>query len=518
MLPDMIQKTIYFLLLTGLLSSCGSDYLNTKPQSSSPADALFENIDNVEAAINGICKLMSTQYFNQLFNGEGSIKYLYGDYMGNDFQASNYTGYATVINGKYFENNTHFINYYPWFYYYKIIGNANTVICNIDAVSGAESRKQFAKAQALTFRAYSYLMLSQLYCKRWKDSNEGASRGLPLRLNETTGDLATSTLGQVYSRIYKDLDNAIALYTASGLDRPEENNHSPNLAVAYATYARAALTREDWVNAATYARAARKKYPLMSGEEYMEGGFSTPNREWIWSCFGSVEENLHYYAFFAYLGSNSSSTRATTNPGAISKELYEQIPETDIRRRMFLDPKEDAVNTNSGAAHDALANRARNEFGRKLYLPKSQIYAYMQFKFQVQAQPGVGHVNNFRSAEMYLIEAEADCHLPGKEEEARKLLEELNAGRNPAYSCTKGGTELLEEVKLYRRIELWGEGFDWFDYKRWKTPIVRRKFDEGGSFHSSFAGTINPDDKNGWTFVYPAGEVDYNGLIDTPKE
>lgn len=83
-------------------------------------------------------------------------------------------------------------------------------------------------------------------------------------------------------------------------------------------------------------------------------------------------------------------------------------------------------------------------------------------------------MNNFRSAEMYLIEAEANCHLGNKDTETQNLLIELNrtSGRNTAYTCTKTGDELLEEVKLYRRIELWGEGFDWFDYKRWKESIV----------------------------------------------
>ena len=51
--------------------------------------------------------------------------------------------------------------------------------------------------------------------------------------------------------------------------------------MAYAIYARAALTREDWAAAAKYAPLARKDYPLMSNADYVDGGFSTPNREWI---------------------------------------------------------------------------------------------------------------------------------------------------------------------------------------------------------------------------------------------
>ena len=114
----------------------------------------------------------------------------------------------------------------------------------------------------------------------------------------------------------------------------------------------------------------------------------------------------------------------------------------------------------------------------------------MQFKFQNTANAGIGHVNHFRASEMYLIEAEAKCHLGGKDSEVQQLLTELTqgSGRDPEYTCTKTGADLLEEVCLYRRIELWGEGFDWFDHKRWNKTIVRKAHPEG-SFHSSFAIT-----------------------------
>ena len=76
----------------------------------------------------------------------------------------------------------------------------------------------------------------------------------------------------------------------------------------------------------------------------------------------------------------------------------------------------------------------------------------------------------------------------------------------------------MKEVKLYRRIDLWGEGFDWFDYKRWNEPIVRHVHKDGGSFHAQFAGTIHPADNNHWTWVYPAKEVDYNLDLDSYNE
>ncbi len=524
----MKKKLIYAVVALLACSSCGSDYLDTVPQSQTATATIFSTTDNAKLAVNGICRLMVHQYLGtQGMNGEGTINNWYGNYPGNDTQKCALTGWSNTINGNYHENSSSQYDYYPWFYYYKLIVNANAIIVYIDDAEGSEEDKQFIKAQGLTFRAYSYFMLSQLFCKRWVDSSNGSSRGLPLRLELTNDDLAASTLGEVYAQVYADLDEAISLFTQSGQDRPSGDNYSPNLDVAYAIYARAALTREDWSTAAKYAPLARASYPLMSNDEYVDGGFNTTNKEWIWSCYNDGNQDLFYYGFFAYMASNSSASNCRTYPFAISKELYDQIPETDVRRTMFLAPQTEEEATsfnssdnNSGAVTSggALYQRAHSDYENKLY-ETSTLYAYMQFKFQCVAQSGIGEINNFRSAEMYLTEAEADCHL-GKDSEAQALLVELNktSGRNPEYTCTKTGDDLLTEVKLYRRIDLWGEGFDWFDHKRWNSTLARHTWSEGGSFHSTFAITVEPSGVNAWTWVYPDREIDYNGLLENARE
>lgn len=193
-----MKKILYTLGIIVLLASCAGDYLDTAPQSSTGTTTIFETTENAKLAINGICRLMVTQYLSsQGFNGEGTIKTWYGNYPGNHFQKSNLTGWSSIINSLYHERNTSTYCYYPWFYYYKLIGNANAIIVNIDAASGSAAEKAFIKAQALTFRAYSYTMLSQLYCHRWCDSNNGTSRGLPLRIDQSTGELECSTLAEV---------------------------------------------------------------------------------------------------------------------------------------------------------------------------------------------------------------------------------------------------------------------------------------------------------------------------------
>ena len=79
----------------------------------------------------------------------------------------------------------------------------------------------------------------------------------------------------------------------------------------------------------------------------------------------------------------------------------------------------------------------------------------MNFKFKCQDQPGVGHINNFRSAEMLLIEAEANTSEQHIGSSAKPGSPYTNFRRDPNYICTKTGAALLEEIKTYRGIELW---------------------------------------------------------------
>lgn len=498
------------IILFGILGGCSKSYLDTVPTAEVSSETVFETTDNVKLAVNGLAKLMTRQYLSsQGFNGEGTIKMYYGNYPGGDFTV-NLPGWSNVINGDYHDNSSTTYDYYPWYYYYKIISNANAIVLNVDGASGTDEEKAFLKAQALTYRAYCYSMLIQLYGKRWSQSANGASEGVVLRLDESIGSLSLSTMGEVYAQIYKDLDEAIELYQSSGLKR--EANYAPDINVAYAVYARAALVRQDYESAGKYAQKAREGYDLMSVADY-RAGFNEPNSEWIWSCYGALDETLYFYSYFAYIAYNSSASAVRSYPKCISRELFNQIPDTDIRKGLFLDPTGYGYTTSTGLAKSDLTAHAF-ELYPDIY-STSKIYAYMQFKIKASDQPGVGYLNNFRSSEMYLIEAEADYFLNKPASDVQDLLVELNktSGRDPAYTCTKTGADLLNEIKRYRKIELWGEGFDWFDYKRWGDTIERNTYDDGGSFIASLAVTVKPDDANKWQWVIPNKESFYNDSL-----
>lgn len=507
-----MKKYIVLLSIAALgLTACDKDYLETKPEDKIDKEVILGSTNYAELAINGICRSMSNQYLGtQGMNGEGTILNWYGTFTGNDAQKSNQTGWAALWNSTYHLRTSSIYLYYPWFYYYKMVSNANAVICSIDQATGTESDKAFLKAQALTFRAYSFFRLAQLYAHRWKDE-QGNTPGIVLRLDESTGDIPLSNLTETYAQIYKDLDEAISLYNKS--DRDREEYYQPGLDVAYAIYAKAALTREDWQNAAKYAALARDGHSLM-GAAYTDG-FHTPNNEWIWSVYDAEDQTIYYYSFFAYIGANSSAGACRNYPVAISKELIDQIPESDSRRWLYLVPSDEeyAECNAAGRSTKKLYKRAKEEYKDRMY-ETSLVFAYMQYKFLVDFYPGGGSFPVIRAAEMYYTEAEANCHL-GKEAEAQQLLYEAVKPYDAEYTKSdKTGDDLLAEVKLYRRFDLWGEGNDWFDFKRWGDPIVRKTKAKGGSFHTTFAVTIKPEDGNNWTWAIPEKETDYNNDIN----
>lgn len=522
-----------------LLTSCDNDYLQTYPQDQISGDEISTKIEYCKYAVNGILKTMSTQMYDvQGENGEGTTKNWHNNYKSGYSQKCGLTGWANSINGNYHVNPTNGYNAYRWTFYYKMILNANNaldMIGNYEPGNNVDNaaKKEFYLAQVYTLRAYAYMQLTQLYCKRWDDSRNGQSRGVVLRLNTSNEALPCSTLGETFAQIYKDLDTAIGKFQACGLERSE--NWEVNEDVAHAVYSRAAIYRQDWAKSASEAKLARANYPLMGQDEYFNG-FSTVNDEWIWSLYSSADEPLHYYGYFAFAASNSSASICRQYPFAIDKMLYNSIPDSDVRKTLYLAPTEAEwkdfskvnnkdttfrINRTTGRAQSGkLYNRAWKDYGDWLYYDGnniSYIYMYMQFKVRCQESPSIGQLNLARAAEMYYNEAESEYKL-GHEQAARDLLTEAVKPYDPNYTCTLSGDELYSEIKKYRVFDLFLEGYSYFDEKRWNQPRVRVSIQDGGSWHATFAVDTPPSAHNGWTWCIPAKETDYNEFINNNIE
>lgn len=524
-----------------LLASCGSDYLETKPTASVSSTEAVATTDMAYKALNGIARCQTTQHyaFTQGFAGENAIIRLYENLPSQNYNYNYYAPGWTPIHNQTFHNRTSTIyDGYAWYYYYQLIGQANRIIAHIDAATGSDEDKKFIKASALAFRAYSYEKLIHYYCYRWQDSNNGASQGVVLRLDESTGDAPFATLAETVAQIYKDCQEAITLFGESGIDRPASEVWIPNVNVAHAVYARAALFSQDYQTAVDQAKLAKKGYPLMSNDSYA-AGFCEPTSEWIMGSYGDDSENNFYWSYGTQGACNGYYATADGNPtgaGTIGHELISRIPNNDARKQNFLTedkfPDLDLSKESNyyytfgilGMMDDNIYEQAdsivKAHQAKGLTTPYKAGFYYLDanLKFFVKAQPGVGYVPFIRSSEMVLIEAEANYFL-GKTAEAQAALVELNAtsGRNPEYTCTKTGEELLSEIQDYRCLELWGEGFEWSDFKRWNKAVVRKSFADGGNAHQTVAITIKPEDGNKWTWGVPLNETDYNADATAPK-
>lgn len=544
-MKKIINKLFAGSLLAGmmLVSSCAGDYLDTAPTDSTGATDAVGTTANAMKALNGIAKIMTTQhsYFGGGFAGENNIMILYESYPSENYNYNYYaSGWSPIFNQEFHTRTNSIYDAYAWYYYYTIAGNANTILANIDNAEGTEAERNFVKASALTFRAYAFEKLVHYYCWRWQDSNNGASQGIVLRLDESTGGQGYATLAETYAQIYKDLDEAIMLFEQSGMDRNASQVWMPNINVAHAIYARAALTKQDYTKALTEAKLARQNYPLMSNAEY-HAGFCNPTSEWIFGSFGSAQENNWYWSYgtqYACNGYYANAAGAANGAGSIGRELINRIPNDDARKALFLtEDKFPGYNFNDGSAMDlgygilgmgddekkadALWEEAAAYCQKMavsgLEAPYQAGYMYLggQLKFYVFDTPGVSYLPFIRSSEMVLVEAEANYFL-NDETAARASLVELNAtsGRNPEYTCDKSGEALWNEIMDYRELELWGEGFAWSDYKRWNRDIVRHSFAEGGNAHISVAKTIPASGVNKWTWDVPLNETDYNDELN----
>lgn len=524
-----------------LLASCGSDYLETKPTASVSSTEAVATTDMAYKALNGIARCQTTQHyaFSQGFAGENAIMRLYENLPSQNYNYNYYaSGWAPIHNQTFHNRTSTIYDGYAWYYYYQLIGQANRIIAHIDAATGSDEDKKFIKASALSFRAYSYEKLIHYYCYRWQDSNNGASQGVVLRLDESTGDAPFATLAETVAQIYKDCQEAITLFGESGIDRPASEVWIPNVNVAHAVYARAALFSQDYQTAVDQAKLAKQGYPLMSNDSYA-AGFCEPTSEWIMGSYGDDSENNFYWSYGTQGACNGYYATADGNPtgaGTIGHELISRIPNNDARKQNFLTedkfPNLDLSKESKyyytfgilGMMDDNIYEQAdsivKAHQAKGLTTPYQAGFYYLDanLKFYVKAQPGVGYIPFIRSSEMVLIEAEANYFL-GKTAEAQAALVELNAtsGRNPEYTCTKTGEELLSEIQDYRCLELWGEGFEWSDFKRWNKAVVRKTFEEGGNAHPSVAITINPEDGNKWTWGVPQNETNYNADATAPK-
>lgn len=392
----------------------------------------------------------------------------------------------------------------PWTYYYGWIKSCNTVL-SLAGEEPSEDKKTGAGI-AYAMRAMFYMDIARMFAtKTYAKDPSGIT--VPLILETTSlSDLASNpraTNEVMWAQILSDLDRA-ETYLA---DYERSDVYTPNISVVYGLKARAYLTMENWSKAEEYAKKAQSGYTAMTENEFTSrtSGFNTPNGSWIFGLtFKSNDANILNNDGDSSWGSqmiievSASQCGYASNygtPKRIDYHLYQTIPESDFRKKSFIDFAIDEMNEG-----DALIALSEYSDAPEGILTTAQgtgsgVVGGLEVKFRPkdgihdnQYQAFTVAVPLMRVEEMMLIEAEA----AGMQSEARgiELLTSFAKSRDPQFvygthsSESYGSsyaTAFQNEVWWQRRVELWGEGFATFDIKRLDKGIIR-----------SYAGTNHP--------------------------
>jgi hypothetical protein len=166
--------------------------------------------------------------------------------------------------------------------------------------------------------------------------------------------------------------------------------------------------------------------------------------------------------------------------------FYEKISNSDFRKLSWKAPEGSYLDGKNSYIDDELAE-AIPEYGSLKFRPASgNISDY-----------NVGSASAYplmRIEEMYFIEAEAAAHADAAEGKA--LIESFMKGyRDPKYSCMASEqADVISEIFFQKRVEFWGEGLNFFDYKRLNMPVTRAY--EGSNFAS--LGQFNTTTRPAW--------------------
>ena len=488
----MKKITVLAIAVFTLMTSCKKEMLDTGPTDNADEAAIFTTTANASNVINGIYRYLYYRYSDQNQPGHGGMM-LDLDFMGEDLHQSVATWYTTAGSGtggwvSQKNDGSGWVSY-PFRLYYRCIGNSNALIENIDAASGLDADKNRLKAEALTMRAWGYFNLVQIFAKRYVPGTTNSQLGLSMPLSAKEIKLPRSTVEEVYAQIVKDLDEAIGLFPNASA--PPTKAHL-SLNAARAIKARVALTKGDYATAATLAKQVidAGAYSLMSTTQYQEGFNNIANPEWIWGAYVQDDQGDTFGSYFAQISWDGNTTYIRGRPKRINSALYALIPATDVRKKMW-EPAPTAAN---------------------FPLPASTYIRepYMSRKFKTRALPTIGDVPYIRLAEMYLILAEASARQAGKEADAQAALFTLVNKRDPSYVLsTNTGQALIDEILIQRRVELWGEGFRFFDLKRLNLPLDRTVVP---NFVSASVGGVMqvPAGDNKWVFAIPLSEIQAN--------
>lgn len=402
---------------TLLISAC-SDFVEVNPpRNTLVSQTVFEDPLTVESALADLYYSMREQ--QGLVSGTFGLTTAMGIY-GDELEYYGFNAnYLQMYNHTLVAGNDAILAW--WRQAYHLIYSANTIIAGVDRSSGLTTLEQNrAKGQALFVRAYMYSLLVSLY------GEVPYITGTDYEVNNRVSRMPKA---EVYNGIISDLRESIVLL--DGFEDSLNERVVPNRHTAMALLSRIYLYVENWEMAEALTTELITAFPL---EADLDKVFLKDSPETIWQLKSEEGNNTKEAAQLIILSIPGQNY-------ALTDALLESFEDGDLRLEHWVGNASDADETITlHYAHKYKAN------GNETTTSEHSIL--------------------FRSAEQYLIRAEARAHL----ENLVGAQTDLNAVRSRAGlpgTLATTQKELLSAILQERRVELFTEqGHRWFDLER----------------------------------------------------
>lgn len=520
---NILRFVLIFAITLGL-SSCEEDFLQTVPTDAVSTDIALGSTENMMLAMNGIHRAMYAQ--NGYISAYAGQQFMIptAEFGASDalHSAPGNGWHRARLQWTMHTSATRSDVEYSWFVYYNIIGSVNNIINAAGELQMSDDLHNIL-GQAYTYRAWAHFQLVQFFAKAYMIGNPTTDLGVPIMTatEPPYEGKERATVQAVYDQITVDLDAALAHFAdASSRD---DLSHL-NIDVANGVAARVYLTSGNWPKAAAHANAARQGYSLMNEAQYKSGFNNWDNPEWIWGSKMIQDQTAYYYSYFYYIGNSFNGSQNRSNPKFMNHLLYGMISDTDYRKDLIL-----ANAPNTFYAWDAGDNIGRYAslaaFRDSVALYRTivnnstshNMVPYMHIKLRQSNGPTIDPMDviHMRVSEMYLIEAEALARQGGANEAlAQDVLFELVSERDEAYvKSTNTGQALVNEILLQRRIELFFEGFRWFDMLRNDEVLDLAGTGADPDLYIDGMYQDRPSVNPKWVFLIPQSEINANPKV-----
>lgn len=367
---------------------------------------------------------------------------------------------------------------------YTIIDRANRVLAALPKAdstkTGDETKRRLLRGEALFLRAYAHFELFRYYCGNY--SADGLA--MPYMTTPNIATQARIKMGDYFQQMIADITEAKTLLPNNLTDI-----NRANVAAANGLHARIALYMKDWVNAETYASNYITAVPLSTLSTF-------PG---IWTDANNAEQAFRLI-------------RTTTVGGRIGSLFRNTSASTSAIGTVVWKPSTKLWNSYDQANDIRFAAYLRDEPLLTSASRQSKvIYKYWGTGIATTNE-NVNNAKVFRTAEMYLIRAEARAE-QGKFTGTNSAESDINALRavriNGYTNVTFGSkTAAIDAIMLERFKELAFEGHRFWDLKRRSLPVERLAADAP----TTTALTL-PADNFRFVLPIPQTEIQANTLM-----